>query len=66
MTMMQLLAADLTPSAAEAAAATESESMLLRGFTAVHDAGGPLWGLKAGIDFGEVSPPAHVAIGPRH
>ncbi len=58
LTMPELVSPDLTPERAEAAAAREAEAMLLRGFTAVRDAGGPVWGLKAGIDGGRY-------VGPR-
>lgn len=40
------------------AAAKAAEEMLLRGFTSIRDAGGPVFGLKRGIDRG-------LAIGPR-
>jgi len=58
LSMLQLLSPDLTPELAEAAAAREAEAMLLRGFTAVRDMGGPIFGLKAGIDAGRY-------VGPR-
>ncbi len=58
LSMPQLLSPELTPESAEAAAAQEAEAMLLRGFTAVRDLGGPVWGLKAGIDAGRY-------VGPR-
>jgi len=58
MTMPQMLSPDLTPEAAEEAAGRESRNMLLRGFTAVRDAGGPIFGLKRRIDAGEI-------VGPR-
>lgn len=64
MTMMQLLAPDLTTAAAEAAAAAEAQQMLLRGFTAVRDMGGPVWGLKAGIDSGKYRGPRIWPSGP--
>lgn len=64
MTMMQLLAPDLTPAAAEAAAAAEAEKMLLRGFTSVRDMGGPVFGLKAGIDSGKYRGPRIWPSGP--
>lgn len=57
MTMPQLLSPDLTPATAEAAAAQGAEAMLLRGFTSVRDAGGPVWSLKAGIDKGSYRGP---------
>lgn len=56
--MPDLLSPDLTAASAEAAAAKEAEAMLMRGFTAVRDLGGPVWGVKAGIDAGRY-------IGPR-
>jgi imidazolonepropionase-like amidohydrolase len=52
MTMAELMAPDLTPQAADQVAAVQAERMLLRGFTSVRDLGGPIWGLKAGIDKG--------------
>jgi len=58
LTMLELLSPGLTPEIAEAAAAREAEAMLMRGFTAVRDVGGPVWGVKAGIDAGRY-------VGPR-
>ncbi|MGH6696263.1 amidohydrolase family protein [Sphingopyxis sp.] len=58
LTMPQMLSPDLTPEKAEEAAGRQSHDMLLRGFTAVRDAGGPIFGLKRRIDSGEL-------IGPR-
>ncbi len=58
LSMSELLSPELTPEGAEAAAAREAEAMLLRGFTSVRDVGGPVWGLKAGIDAGRY-------VGPR-
>ncbi len=52
-----LMSPDLTPAKAEAAAAAEAERMLLRGFTSVRDMGGPIFGLKAGIDSGRYRGP---------
>jgi len=57
LTMPQLLSPELTPAVAEAAAAREAEAMLLRGFTSVRDMGGPIFGLKAGIDAGRYAGP---------
>lgn len=48
----------LTAEVVEARGAKEAEAMLLRGFTAVRDLGGPVFGIKAGIDNGKY-------IGPR-
>jgi imidazolonepropionase-like amidohydrolase len=55
--MMRLLRPDLTPEVAEQEAARTAEAMLLRGFTSVRDAGGPVFGLKAGIDSGKYRGP---------
>ncbi len=57
MPLMRLVRPDLTPQLAEQEAAKAAESMLLRGFTAVRDAGGPVFGLKAGIDRGRYRGP---------
>ena len=57
LSMPQLMAPDLTPAKAEAAAAAEANAMLLRGFTSVRDVGGPIWSLKAGIDKGRYQGP---------
>ncbi|HEX7719480.1 MAG TPA: amidohydrolase family protein, partial [Woeseiaceae bacterium] len=64
LTMMGLLDPGLTPAAAEAAAAAEAEKMLLRGFTAVRDVGGPVWSLKAGIDSDKYRGPRIWPSGP--
>ena len=48
----------LTAEVVEASGAKEAEAMLLRGFTTVRDLGGPVFGIKAGIDSGKY-------IGPR-
>lgn len=58
LTMPQMLSPDLTPEKAEEAAARQSHDMLLRGFTAVRDAGGPIFNLKRRIDAGDL-------VGPR-
>ena len=52
-----LMSPDLTPAKAEAAAAENAKAMLMRGFTAVRDMGGPIFGLKAGIDAGKYTGP---------
>lgn len=57
MTMTSLLAPDLTPDAAIERAAVEAKRMMLRGFTAVRDVGGPVFPLKAGIDSGKYRGP---------
>lgn len=59
-----LLAPDLTAADAEAAAAKGAEAMLLRGFTAVRDVGGPVFELKAGIDSGRYRGPRIWPSGP--
>lgn len=58
LSMAELMSPDLTPALADQAAAREAEAMLMRGFTAVRDVGGPIWGVKAGIDAGRY-------VGPR-
>ena len=57
LSMAELMSPDLTPAMAEQAAAREAEAMLMRGFTAVRDLGGPIWGVKAGIDAGRYQGP---------
>ncbi|MGY6630526.1 MAG: amidohydrolase family protein [Wenzhouxiangella sp.] len=57
LSMRELLSPDLTPEAAGQAAAREAEAMLMRGFTAVRDVGGPIWEVKAGIDAGHFPGP---------
>ncbi|MBP6627459.1 MAG: amidohydrolase family protein, partial [Arenimonas sp.] len=52
------LADGVTPAMLEVRAAEEAQAMLLRGFTAVRDLGGPVFSLKAGIDSGKY-------VGPR-
>lgn len=64
LTKAQLLAPDLTSAKAERMAAQQAEQMLLRGFTAVRDVGGPVWGLKAGIDAGKYRGPRIWPSGP--
>lgn len=48
---------DMTPEKLEVRAAQEAEKMLMRGFTAVRDLGGPVFSLKAGIDGGKYRGP---------
>jgi imidazolonepropionase-like amidohydrolase len=57
LTQAQMMAPDMTAKKGEDAAATEAQKMLLRGFTAVRDAGGPIFGLKRRIDSGEIPGP---------
>ena len=46
-----------TPESLQARATEEAKQMLLRGFTAVRDAGGPVFGLKRSIDQGKTFGP---------
>lgn len=48
---------DMTPAKLEVRAAQEAEKMLMRGFTAVRDVGGPVFSLKSGIDGGKYKGP---------
>ena len=58
LTMAELLSPELTPEKAVEAAGREAEAMLMRGFTAVRDVGGPIWELRASMAAGHF-------IGPR-
>lgn len=53
----QMAAPDMSARKGEEAAAVEARRMLLRGFTAVRDVGGPIFGLKRRIDAGELQGP---------
>lgn len=55
MSMQHLLLAD--PGLIQLAAGAEAQRTLLRGFTTVRDAGGPVFGLKSAIDQGLVQGP---------
>jgi len=57
LTMAELMSPELTPQKALEASAREAEAMLMRGFTAVRDVGGPIWELKAGITAGQFPGP---------
>lgn len=57
-TQLEALADGMTSAKLEERAAQEAEAMLMRGFTSVRDLGGPIFGLKAGID-------SNKYIGPR-
>lgn len=57
MTMEQLMDPRLTPEQAAQNAAAGATEMLMRGFTAVRDAGGPIFELKHAIDNGRVPGP---------
>jgi imidazolonepropionase-like amidohydrolase len=54
---LEALQPDMTPEKLEVRAAAEAEGMLLRGFTAARDLGGPVFSLKAGIDRGKYKGP---------
>ena len=58
MTMSELMSPDLNRETITKKASIQSERMLMRGFTAVRDVGGPSFSLKVAIDKGQV-------IGPR-
>jgi imidazolonepropionase-like amidohydrolase len=64
LSMADLMGPALTPAGAEQAAAEQSALMLQRGFTSVRDMGGPIWGLKQGIDAGKYSGPRIWPSGP--
>ncbi len=53
----EALADGMTTEKMEVRAAAEAEAMLLRGFTAARDMGGPVFSLKAGIDSGKYNGP---------
>ncbi|MGY6553574.1 MAG: amidohydrolase family protein [Wenzhouxiangella sp.] len=57
LSMAELMSPELTPQMALAASAREAEAMLMRGFTAVRDVGGPIFELKAGISAGQFPGP---------
>lgn len=58
MTMMEMMWAGLTEEFVMSRVSEQAENMLMRGFTAVRDAGGPIFPIKAAIDKGKM-------IGPR-
>lgn len=64
MTQAQMSAPGLTAQRAEDAAAEQAAQMLLRGFTAVRDVGGPVFGLKQRIDSGRTPGPRIWPSGP--
>jgi imidazolonepropionase-like amidohydrolase len=55
--MEEMTADGMTADKLEERASKEAEAMLLRGFTAVRDVGGPIFELKAGIDKGKYKGP---------
>ena len=57
LSLADLLAPDASPEKLAATVATESARTLLRGFTSVRDAGGPIFELKAAIDAGKMPGP---------
>jgi imidazolonepropionase-like amidohydrolase len=64
LTQAQMATPGLTPQKAGEAAARQASRMLLRGFTAVRDVGGPVFELKAAIDGGKVQGPRIWPSGP--
>lgn len=64
LTQAQMASPELTPARAGAAAAREAGRMLMRGFTAVRDVGGPIFELKQQIDAGAVPGPRIWPSGP--
>jgi imidazolonepropionase-like amidohydrolase len=55
--MMDLIATDLNEEIIMSKVAVQSERMLMRGFTAVRDVGGPIDFVKAAIDQGQIKGP---------
>jgi imidazolonepropionase-like amidohydrolase len=55
--MAELVQDGMTSVKLEERASKEAEAMLMRGFTAVRDVGGPIFELKAGIDAGKYKGP---------
>jgi imidazolonepropionase-like amidohydrolase len=53
----EALADGMTTAKLEVRAAEQAEAMLLRGYTSARDLGGPIFGLKAGIDKGKYNGP---------
>lgn len=62
MSMQHLLMAD--PALIHLAAGSEAQRTLLRGFTTVRDAGGPVFALKSAIDQGLVQGRAFFQVAP--
>lgn len=58
LTMQQMMTSDLTEEFLTNKVGKSAENMLMRGFTSVRDAGGPIFPLKAAIDRGKL-------VGPR-
>lgn len=57
LTMADLVNPELTPRMVAERVAVQSRAMLMRGFTAVRDVGGPIFEIKAEIDAGRMSGP---------
>ncbi|MCC9042795.1 amidohydrolase family protein [Myroides sp. M-43] len=57
LTMEQMMSPTATPESLMKEVAVGSNNMLMRGFTSVRDAGGPIFPLKAAIDANKVSGP---------
>ena len=57
LTMAQMMSPDMSPEVLMSKVGEASHKMLLRGFTSVRDAGGPIFPLKLAIDKGKVAGP---------
>jgi imidazolonepropionase-like amidohydrolase len=57
MTMTELMSPNLNQEIIMEKASVQAEKMLMRGFTAVRDVGGPSFALKLGIDKGQINGP---------
>jgi imidazolonepropionase-like amidohydrolase len=57
LTMQEMMSPEFSDSVAFAKVSLSAEQMLLRGFTSVRDAGGPIFPLKAAIDIGKINGP---------
>lgn len=57
LTMAQLMAPNMSEDALIQSVGASSQQMLMRGFTSVRDAGGPIFPLKAAIDKGKIAGP---------
>src|SRR5690606_5720992 len=57
LTMAQMMASDVSEEDLIKSVGLSSQQMLMRGFTSVRDAGGPIFPLKAAIDNGKIAGP---------
>ncbi len=57
LTMQDMMSSDLSENVILGKVGVSSEKMLLRGFTSIRDAGGPIFPLKAAIDGGKIKGP---------